>query len=169
MYSFDRGEKDQSLSECKKKGKEKIRGGKKKMKKKKWIWNFFGGLPPSPWVMLQWLEPRDQAVKASNKQRSKEKEIKVESSIKRIGIYTCSNCRHCVSCVCVFLSLVVILSGNKPWSPELIINSTSGDLPFLMDDGIYLPFHADFSFTPYGGVFFKKFNSGEREREREKI
>jgi hypothetical protein len=34
-----------------------------------------------------------------------------------------------------------------------------------MDDGIYLPFHADFSFTPYGGVFFKKFNSGERERE----
>jgi hypothetical protein len=34
LYSFDRGEKDQSLSEGKKKGKEKIRGGKKKMKKK---------------------------------------------------------------------------------------------------------------------------------------
>jgi hypothetical protein len=36
-----------------------------------------------------------------------------------------------------------------------------------MDDGIYLPFHADFSFTPYGGVFSK--NSIPERREREKI
>lgn len=37
-----------------------------------------------------------------------------------------------------------------------------------MDDGIYLPFHADFSFTPYGGVF-KKNSIPERERERKNI
>jgi hypothetical protein len=36
-----------------------------------------------------------------------------------------------------------------------------------MDDGIYLTFHADFSFTPYGGVFSK--NSIPERREREKI
>jgi hypothetical protein len=44
LYSFDRGEKDQSLSEGKKKGKEKIRGGKKKMKKKMNL-KFFWGPP----------------------------------------------------------------------------------------------------------------------------
>lgn len=85
--------------------------------------------------------------------------------------------------MCVFVSLVVISSGNKPWSPELIINSTTGDLPFLMDDGIYLPFHADFSFTfPIQRYitdiatrhFFKrkkknkKFNSGQRRTKRKK-
>jgi hypothetical protein len=42
LYSFDRGEKDQSLSEGKKKGKEKIRGGKKKMKKKNEFEIFLG-------------------------------------------------------------------------------------------------------------------------------